>query len=78
MSVDKAACGTPLAIGLRVLTNNWRWGTIVGEPSEWNPGWWKVLEDGKERPDIFDEGRMTTKPPAGAPERPEITPGGAL
>ena len=55
--------GVPITIGLRVFTNNWRWGTVVEPPREWDErGWFTVDEDGHGRLSLNGE-RMTTIAP---------------
>lgn len=43
--MDKTSNGVEIALGLRVFTNDWSWGTVVAAPDEWSDGWWKVKID---------------------------------
>jgi hypothetical protein len=74
-STCKTSNGVTIELGLRVFTNDWAWGSVVGEPSEYNPEWWSVkLDDDAAycagQTKTYDGDRMTTRAPAGAPSDP--------
>jgi hypothetical protein len=60
---DYTTDGVEIRAGLRVFTNNCRWGTVQG-PALGTPGWWDVQEDDAGRP-MLDGTRMATRSPFG-------------
>lgn len=69
--MDKTSNGVEIAVGLRVFTNDWAWGTVTAPPAAWDEaGWWTVTLD--TNPDYHNGGgqvktyngdRMTTVAP---------------
>jgi hypothetical protein len=74
--------GVEITPGLRVMTNDWRWGTVEASQftdggltypgGEYFDGWFYVIYDGQDgRGSRFNGERMTTYPPIGAPDDPK-------
>lgn len=73
--------GVEITPGLRVMTNDWKWGTV--EPKQFTnggmtypggelfDGWFFVIYDGDERGSRFNGERLTTRAPMGAPKDPK-------
>lgn len=61
--LDHTADGVQITLGLRVWTNDLDRATVVAPP-RYGDGWWEVLTDGRERPDILDGSRMGTRHPS--------------
>ena len=64
--------GVEIVEGLRVMTNEARWGTVLARPeSGYFDGWFEVAYDGNTRGKSFDGWRLTTSPPAQFPRDPK-------
>jgi hypothetical protein len=61
---DKTSDGVLIKYGLRVFTNNCRWGTVIGlcDVMQNDIGWWNLIEDGTDGPPtMLDGSRMAVR-----------------
>jgi hypothetical protein len=61
--MDRTSDGVEITIGLAVWDYDLELGTVTGEPSAWNPGWWHVTPVTANGHKLMDGSRLTTVHP---------------